>query len=346
MGCGGSKQRSSIGARSHSVDSDSQRSDQDNRNLMLADTDMDIREIYSIGKVLGRGGFSIVYEATNHETDEVLAVKVIEKDALVDDFKLLKREIEIMRKVEHENILKLKEIYEDDDHVYIVMELVDGDELFDRIVEKGYYSENYAVGLVKQIVSAVQYLHEMGIAHRDLKPENLLCAGEGEEEIVKIADFGLSKIFNGGEELMTSCGTPGYVAPEVLMCDSYDKAVDMWGIGIITYILLAGYPPFFADNDTAMFERIMNADYDFDDECWDEVTDLAKDFINKLLNKHPDKRLTAEEAAKHPWLETKIDEKELHIGDKFSSYQRERKETTLSPQDSLAALQEARMKLK
>lgn len=125
---------------------------------------------------------------------------------------------------------------------------------------------------------------------------------------------------------MTSCGTPGYVAPEVLMCESYDKSVDMWGIGIITYILLAGYPPFNAEDDSALFEKIMNAEYDFDDECWDDVSDLAKDFISRLLVKDPKDRYTSEEASKHPWLKSDVSDKQLMIGRKLSEYNIKRKE--------------------
>eukprot|EP00029_Vermamoeba_vermiformis_P003987 TRINITY_DN1451_c0_g1_i2.p1 TRINITY_DN1451_c0_g1~~TRINITY_DN1451_c0_g1_i2.p1 ORF type:complete len:260 (+),score=120.22 TRINITY_DN1451_c0_g1_i2:498-1277(+) len=255
-----------------------------------------------------------------------------------------------MKKVSHPSILKLHEIYEDEDKVYIVMELVSGSELFDRIVDRGYYSEKNAINIVKQILSAVAYLHGAGIAHRDLKPENLLCSGSGDNEIVKIADFGLSKMFNNDEELMTSCGTPGYVAPEVLMCESYDKSVDMWGIGIITYILLAGYPPFYAENDTALFEKIMNAEYDFDDECWDDVSDLAKDFIRHLLVKDPKERYTAEQALKHPWLnQTDASDKQLKIGRKMSEYNMKRKEQrdrSKMKDDSVAALNAARQRVK
>lgn len=281
---------------------------------------------YNLGNEIGRGGFSIVYKAQNKTTNEWFAVKIIEKSMLQEDIKLLKREIDIMKKVNHKNVLKLHEIYEDESKVYIVMELVNGSELFDRIVDKGYYSEKNAANIVKQILSAVSYLHNIGIAHRDLKPENLLCSGADETEVVKIADFGLSKIFNDEEELMTSCGTPGYVAPEVLMCESYDKSVDMWGIGIITYILLAGYPPFNAEEDSALFEKIMNAEYDYDDECWDDVSDLAKDFISKLLVKDPKDRYTSEEASKHPWLKSDASDKQLMIGRKLSEYNIKRRE--------------------
>lgn len=275
---------------------------------------------------LGRGGFSIVYRAIRKSNQEAFAVKIIEKSLLQEDIKLLRREIDIMKKVDHENVLKLHKIYEDKSKVFIVMELVEGSELFDRIVDKGYYSEKSAINIVQQILSAVSYLHEIGIAHRDLKPENLLCKGNDENEIVKIADFGLSKIFNDEEELMTSCGTPGYVAPEVLMCESYDKSVDMWGIGIITYILLAGYPPFYAEDDTALFEKIMNAEFDFDDDCWDDVSALAKDFIEHLLVKDPKERYTADQAVNHPWLKSNASDKQLKIGRKLSEYNIKRKE--------------------
>eukprot|EP01125_Pyxidicula_operculata_P006175 TRINITY_DN2152_c0_g1_i1.p1 TRINITY_DN2152_c0_g1~~TRINITY_DN2152_c0_g1_i1.p1 ORF type:complete len:379 (+),score=106.87 TRINITY_DN2152_c0_g1_i1:41-1138(+) len=287
----------------------------------------DIKEKYIIGEEIGRGGFSVVYAATSKTDGEKYAVKQVGKNLIQEDIKLLKREIDIMKKVEHVNILKLIEIYEDEENVYIVMELVDGSELFDRIVEKGYYSEKNTVHIVKQILDAVKYLHEKGIAHRDLKPENLLCSGSGRNEIVKIADFGLSKVFSGEEQLMTSCGTPGYVAPEVLMCESYDKSVDMWGIGIITYILLAGYPPFYAENDTVLFEKIMNADYDFDDECWDDVSDDAKDFIKHLLVKDPQQRFSAEQALAHRWIQSKSPpEKSLNIHQRLSAYNLQRKE--------------------
>jgi len=232
-----------------------------------------------------------------------------------------------MKQVKHNNILRLIEIFEDVDKVYIVLELVEGSELFDRIVEKGYYSERNTINIVRQILSAVQYLHKMGIAHRDLKPENLLCSGTDTDEVVKIADFGLSKMFSGDTPLTTSCGTPGYVAPEVLTQETYDKAVDMWGVGIITYILLAGYPPFYAENDAALFDKIINADYDFEDECWDDVSDMAKDFVRKLLVRDPNSRYTAEQAMAHPWMNCdNIPDKSLKIGQKMSSYNLKRKE--------------------
>jgi calcium/calmodulin-dependent protein kinase I len=313
-----------------------------------SDSNENIDEHYILGEELGTGGFSIVVEATSKRDGEKYAVKIIDKSMIKEDIKLLKREIDIMKKVDHKNILKLHEIYEDDQKVYIVMELINGSELFDRIVEKGFYSEKNAQVVVKQILEAVRYLHSKGIAHRDLKPENLLCSGTGEDEVVKIADFGLSKIQTDEERLQTSCGTPGYVAPEVLLCESYDQSVDMWGVGIITYILLAGYPPFYDENnpgdDTALFEKVINVEYDMDDECWDDVSDLAKDFIRHLLVKDPKERLTAEQALDHEWFKSKLRDKELRISRKMSEYNIKRKELVAAAKegDDVAELNRAR----
>eukprot|EP01120_Amphizonella_sp_Union-15-10_P007057 TRINITY_DN2347_c0_g2_i1.p1 TRINITY_DN2347_c0_g2~~TRINITY_DN2347_c0_g2_i1.p1 ORF type:complete len:293 (+),score=59.80 TRINITY_DN2347_c0_g2_i1:66-944(+) len=266
--------------------------------------DTEIEKSYLLGKKIGRGRFSTVVEATSKKDNHKYAVKIIEKSMIKDDIRLLKQQIDLMKRLEHSNIVKLYEIYESEEKVYIVMELVNGGELFDRIVDKGYYSEKNAIIIVKQILSAVDYLHHQGIVHRDLKPENLLCSGQGEDEIVKIVDFSLSKVISEDDQLMISNGhcSPGYVAPEVLMRKTYDKSVDMWGIGIITYILLAGYPPFYAESDTALFEKIMNVEYKFEDGCWDTVSDLAKDFIQHLLVKDPNERLSAPQALKHAWF--------------------------------------------
>lgn len=264
-----------------------------------------IEDYYTLGKEIGRGGFSVVVEGIKKKTNEKFAVKCIKKTMVEgDDIKLLRREIHIMKKVNHPNILKLYEVFENDDEFFLVMELVSGKELFDKIVERGQYSEKDASNIVRQIVSAVEYLHANGIAHRDLKPENLLSAENDGQEVIKIADFGFSKNF-GEEKLMTSCGSPGYVAPEVLTCESYDKSVDMWSIGVIIYILLCGYPPFYADNAPALFKKIMDVKYDFDDPSWDDVSEAAKDLIRNLLVKDPKKRFTASQCIADPWVQGK-----------------------------------------
>jgi len=260
-----------------------------------------VQEFYEFGREIGKGGFSVVYKAKEKATGKHFAIKRIQKDEEGVDIELLKREIYIMKKVDHPNILKLYEVYEDDDHFFLVLELVEGLELFDKIVDRGNYSERDAANIVRQILLAVRYLHKQGIVHRDLKPENLLSAGEGENEIVKVADFGFAKNF-GEEKLVTSCGSPGYVAPEVLTEDTYTNAVDMWSVGVIIYILLSGYPPFYDESPPKIFKKITEAKYDFDDPVWEEISDLAKDLIRKLLVKDPAQRLSAKKCLKHPWI--------------------------------------------
>jgi len=263
-----------------------------------------VEDVYVIGKELGRGTFSVVKQGAHKKTGEKFAVKFIDKKFVdQDDLVLLSREIDIMKKVSHENVLSLKEIYETDTQLALVMELVTGGELFFKIVERGSYSERDASNIVRQIVSGLKYLHSLGIAHRDIKPENLLCSGEGNTMTIKIADFGLSKVFANGQQLETSCGTPDYAAPEVLTGEqAYDKSVDLWSVGVVTYVLLCGYPPFYANSQTLLFEKIIHAEYDFPEPEWTYISDTAKNFIKSLLVLDPKKRLTTEECLEHPFL--------------------------------------------
>jgi len=264
-----------------------------------------VEDHYDIKKELGRGTFSVVKEGIHRETKQKYALKFIDKKYVDrDDMLLLSREIDIMKKVDHPNVLSLREIFETSKQLALVMELVIGGELFFKIVDRGCYSEKDAASIVRQIVNGVKYLHSLGIAHRDLKPENLLCSsGDVRNMQIKIADFGLSKIFAGGQQLETSCGTPDYAAPEVLTGEhAYDKSVDLWSVGVITYVLLSGYPPFHGSSQPALFERIIKANYDFPPAEWDYISDTAKDFIRNLLVLQPQKRLTAEECLLHPFL--------------------------------------------
>ncbi|XP_016116693.1 calcium/calmodulin-dependent protein kinase type 1-like [Sinocyclocheilus grahami] len=181
------------------------------------------------------------------------------------------------------------------------MELVSGGELFDRILDRGVYTEKDASHVIKQVLEAVSYLHQNSIVHRDLKPENLLYYSPDESAKIMISDFGLSKMADHGV-MSTACGTPGYVAPEVLAQKPYSKAVDCWSIGVITYILLSGYPPFYEENETRLFSKIMKAEYAFHSPYWDEISESAKDFIRHMLEKNPNKRFTTEQALGHPWI--------------------------------------------
>lgn len=263
----------------------------------------EIEKQYEFKSELGRGAFSIVYLTTHKATGQHYAVKVINKKDLGKDYeKNLKMEVDILKKVNHSNIIALKELFDTPEKLYLIMELVTGGELFDKIVEKGSYTEDEASQLVRKIVSAVDYLHNLGIVHRDLKPENLLLKRADNDLEIAIADFGLSKIVGQQMMMQTACGTPSYVAPEVLNASGYGKEVDMWSIGVITYILLCGFPPFYGDTVPEIFEQIMEANFDYPEEYWGSVSKEAKDFINKLLVVDSDRRMSAVDALRHPWL--------------------------------------------
>ncbi|XP_075014898.1 calcium/calmodulin-dependent protein kinase type 1 isoform X1 [Calonectris borealis] len=273
----------------------------------------DIRRIYDFREILGTGAFSEVVLAEEKATRKLVAIKCIAKKALEGKETSIENEIAVLHKIKHPNIVALDDIYESGTHLYLIMQLVSGGELFDRIVEKGFYTERDASALIRQILDAVKYLHDMGIVHRDLKPENLLYYSLEEDSKIMISDFGLSKIEGCGSVMSTACGTPGYVAPEVLAQKPYSKAVDCWSIGVIAYILLCGYPPFYDENDAKLFEQILRAEYEFDSPYWDDISDSAKDFIQHLMEKDPSKRFTCEQALQHPWIagDTALD-KNIH----------------------------------
>uniref|UniRef100_A0A3Q1HSR7 Calcium/calmodulin-dependent protein kinase type IV n=1 Tax=Anabas testudineus TaxID=64144 RepID=A0A3Q1HSR7_ANATE len=233
------------------------------------------------------GATSVVYRCEEKQTQKRYAVKVLKKTI---DKKIVRTEIGVLLRLSHPNIIQLKEIFETDTDIALVLELVTGGELFDRIVERGYYSERDAAHVIKQILEAVAYLHENGVVHRDLKPENLLYADLSLDAPLKIADFGLSKIIDDQVTMKTVCGTPGYCAPEILRGNAYGPEVDMWSVGVILYILLCG------------FDRILNCDYEFVSPWWDEVSLNAKDLVSKLIVLDPHKRLSVQEALQHPWV--------------------------------------------
>lgn len=278
-----------------------------------------IHEKYDIGKTIGRGAFSVVKIATRKASGKKYAIKCIEKKNLDQkELQLLFREIDIMKKLQHPNVIQLMEVVDTPDTLYLVLEFASGGELFDAIVKKGSFGEPEAVNIIKQIIQAIDYCHEQGVCHRDLKPENLLLAvGSDKKDFVKLADFGLSKDF-GMESLQTSCGTPDYVAPEVLSGDTYDKSVDIWSIGVITYVLLVGFPPFWGETQKELFDHILHGSYDFPSPEFDNVSDDAKDFIKKILVVDPDQRMTAEECLEHKWITTFEKRKDFKRVDTFS----------------------------
>mmetsp|Transcript_38648 Transcript_38648/g.98854 ORF Transcript_38648/g.98854 Transcript_38648/m.98854 type:complete len:378 (+) Transcript_38648:371-1504(+) len=262
---------------------------------------------YEVGATVGVGGFAVVKKCRDKQTDAQLAVKIVDRSRYSTGDNSLAREIEVLTQIDHPNCIKLFAVYLTERKVYIVTELVDGGELLDRVTEKGNYSESDAVHIFKQILEGVAYLHARGIVHRDLKLENLIMQNDRDDSPVKIADFGLSKFFDRETLLQTMCGSPQYVAPEVLSVGSegthdYTPAVDMWSLGVILFILLSGYSPFDDENDAVLFEKIKAGQYDDDDPIWDNISDEAKDLSFALLTVDVGKRPTAAEALNHPWL--------------------------------------------
>uniref|UniRef100_A0A672T559 Calcium/calmodulin-dependent protein kinase type 1D-like n=1 Tax=Sinocyclocheilus grahami TaxID=75366 RepID=A0A672T559_SINGR len=246
-----------------------------------------------------RGAFSEVFMVKERKTGTLFAMKCMKKKNKRDVN--LENEIAVLRKIQHDNVVCLEDFYESRTHYYLLMQLVSGGELFDRILDRGMYSEADASLVIRQVLEAVGYLHKNGIVHRDLKPENLLYYSPDENSKIMISDFGLSKMEDNGI-MSTACGTPGYVAPEVLAQKPYSKAVDCWSIGVITYILLCGYPPFYEETETRLFSKIMKAQYEFDSPFWDDISESAKDFIRNMMQKNPKMRYDTEQALGHPWI--------------------------------------------
>ncbi|KAK4053301.1 Calcium/calmodulin-dependent protein kinase type I [Microbotryomycetes sp. JL221] len=276
---------------------------------------------YKTGKTLGTGTYASVKEAVHIETGKHFAVKI-------------RNEIQVLKKVSqgHPNIVTLWDYFETANNLYLVTDLCLGGELFDRICAKQYFREHDAAKLVETTVSAVAYLHEQGIVHRDLKPENLLFRSKDEDSELLIADFGLSKIIDDStySALNTTCGTPGYMAPEIFKKQGHGKPVDMWAIGVITYFLLCGetslidigqqqviyllmsrlftntipgYTPFDRDNQNEEIQAICTANFSFEpEEYWSEVSESARDFIRQCLTIDKSKRLSAQQALNHEWL--------------------------------------------
>ncbi|CAH9070263.1 unnamed protein product [Cuscuta europaea] len=263
-----------------------------------------LQKLYTIGKKLGQGQFGTTHLCTEKATGTPYACKSIPKKKLFckEDYEDVWREIQIMHHLsEHPNVVRIKGTYEDALYVHIVMELCSGGELFDRIVEKGHYSEKEAAKLLRTIVGVVEACHSLGVMHRDLKPENFLCLSTDEDSILKAIDFGLSVFYRPGEIFSDVVGSPYYVAPEVLR-KYYGPEADVWSAGIMLYILLSGVPPFWAETDAGIFRQILQEKLDLESDPWPVVSDSAKDLIRKMLDRNPNTRLTAHEVLCHPWI--------------------------------------------
>jgi calcium/calmodulin-dependent protein kinase I len=290
---------------------------------LFGQTFTEVSAEYELGRKLGSGNFAKVLHgrlraAKSHlklKQGDSVAIKVVKKPSArrsIERVQMLKAEVEILRSIQHPNIVRLYEIHESPSRLYIVMELLTGGELFDRIVGLGKYSEEDARYFTFKLLNAVLYLHDRSICHRDLKPENILLASPDADAELKITDFGLSKIASSLPEdflMTTRCGTPGYVAPEVLSQEvsngelrRYGTSCDMWSVGVIVYILLSAAPPFYGKTDAEMNRRIKQGLYRFPDRYWAHISSAAKDLIGRLLTVDPTRRMSAAEALQHDWI--------------------------------------------
>eukprot|EP00581_Thalassiosira_minuscula_P007085 CAMPEP_0183703386 /NCGR_PEP_ID=MMETSP0737-20130205/1135_1 /TAXON_ID=385413 /ORGANISM="Thalassiosira miniscula, Strain CCMP1093" /LENGTH=286 /DNA_ID=CAMNT_0025930121 /DNA_START=321 /DNA_END=1181 /DNA_ORIENTATION=+ len=262
-------------------------------------------DYYVLPEVIGKGHYGIVRECVHRATQQTLAVKSIDKSK-ISRLDHLQREIFLLASIEHRSIMKMVDCYEDAEYVHIITEKYTGGELFDKIVENsssyGCLSERKTVGIIKSLLEAVMYLHENGVVHRDIKPENILFESKHEDAAIKLIDFGLSRVHKKGEAPMTNpVGTAYYMSPELLR-GKYDKSTDIWSIGVVAYVLLSGYPPFNGNSDSEINDATRRGKLNFGGTRWLNKSDDAMDFIKCVLRKDPQKRFTAKEALRHPWI--------------------------------------------
>ncbi|KAI4300602.1 hypothetical protein L6164_033959 [Bauhinia variegata] len=264
-----------------------------------------IKEYYTLGRKLGNGQFGTTFLCVEKNTGKEYACKSIAKRKLLteDDVEDVRREIQIMHHLSgNQDMISIKGAYEDAVAVHLVMELCAGGELFDRIVERGHYTERKAAKLARTIVSVIETCHSLGVMHRDLKPENFLFVNEQEDSPLKVIDFGLSVFFKPGEIFNDVVGSPYYVAPEVLR-KRYGQEADVWSAGVMIYILLCGAPPFWGESEEEIFHEVLHGDIDFSSDPWPNISEAAKDLVRKMLVRDPKKRLTAHEVLCHPWIQ-------------------------------------------
>ncbi|KAF9108058.1 hypothetical protein BGX29_003573 [Mortierella sp. GBA35] len=280
--------------------------------------DLTFASQYEKGPVLGSGNFATVYKATHRKTGVVYAVKEVKKN---DSFNAkveasLEREIGILMSINHPNLLRICQVFNEDQHYYVVTELAPDGELFDQIIDKQKFTESEARHIFRQVLHGVKYLHDRGVVHRDLKPENILVMDK-ESMTVKVSDFGLAKMIGDTVFNNTICGTPSYVAPEVINNGTYGKGVDMWSLGVVLYICLCGFPPFSDDlAPPKLRQQVLNSMYTFPSPYWDDVSDEAVDLIQVLLAQNINDRHTVDEALEHVWMTMEDDEATITAKDR------------------------------
>jgi calcium-dependent protein kinase len=265
------------------------------KQTFIAKNESKLEDIYKLGKKkLGSGAFGVVIKCRHRVSKQDRACKTIAKKK-VKNVAQFQSEIAILQELDHPHILKLYEYFEDDNNYHVITELCTGGEMFDKIIEKEFYTEVEAASVFKQFMLGINYCHSKGIVHRDLKPENFLYETKEPDSDIKIIDFGLSKIFRPGQgginKMTTKAGTPYYISPEVLN-GSYDEKCDIWAAGCILYTLLCGYPAFCGDDDQEILQLVVKGKFDFDGEEWEDISKEAKDLIKKMISK-PERRLSA-----------------------------------------------------
>ncbi|KAJ8378453.1 hypothetical protein AAFF_G00242680 [Aldrovandia affinis] len=294
-----------------------ERSEKDHNDLPVGPmiTRSEIEQHYDIGRVIGDGNFAVVKECRLRDTVVPYAMKIIDKEKLKGKEHMIMNEISIIRSIVHPHVVRLLRDYETEDQIYLLMEFVHGGDLFDALTENVKFPEHHASLMVKDLCDALTYIHGKNIVHRDLKPENLLVQRNPDgSRTLKLADFGLAMVVT--EPIFTVCGTPTYVAPEILSEKGYGLPVDMWATGVILYILLSGFPPFRSQekDQDELFELIQQGEYEFLPPYWDHISDGAKGLIRGLLLVDPGARLTAEQALHHPWVQNGVEEGNLPDG--------------------------------
>ncbi|CAD8143599.1 unnamed protein product [Paramecium octaurelia] len=296
------KIKAEIMKSSQEVDSKSKKRVKLGVDIFVKQKEGSIGQHYNFGKVLGQGAFGKVWKVTHKTTGLIRAIKQIKKSSIIkEEEQRLFSEMNILKNLDHPHIVKLFELYQDENNYYLVTEYLSGGELFDRIKKMSSFSESIAADYIRQILLATLHCHEQNIVHRDLKPENIIFISEDPQSQLKVIDFGTSRKFDHQKAMSKRLGTPYYIAPEVLG-HSYSEKCDIWSCGVILYILLCGYPPFVGKTENQILEKVKLGKFTFDPDDWDTVSKEAKEFIIKLLKMDPNQRLSAKQALEDPWL--------------------------------------------
>ncbi|OMJ69611.1 hypothetical protein SteCoe_32631 [Stentor coeruleus] len=275
------------------------------REWLISSHPDNIRDHYTfLNQTLGEGSYGFVKVATRIPDGVRRAIKIIPKKRIKRP-ELLTREISIMKQIAHPNIVKLYEVFEDQQYIYLPMEICEGGELFDKIIEMGRFSEQLACQLFLQMISAISYLHSRDIVHRDLKPENFLFSKIEVDSKLKLIDFGLAKSIKSENRMTTKTGTCYYVSPEILT-GPYTEKCDIWSLGVILFMMLSGYPPFDGDTDKDILDSVKNSPLAFSEQVWETISNEAKDLVSHCLDRNPETRFSAEQVLSHPWFSDNI----------------------------------------